>query len=584
MRTEGKYLLTRILTCAPIKPCLGSMTIRSGPRIPITAKLLMAKTLRKILKAQESLFKYGTFIPRNDTEAEKSPEAIRWKSGRQLEWLRLKTAKTFEAHWTWAKIQEQFPGYKKEHIGTMFYIYDYKFSGEHRVRLVFNGAKQSPTTYTETFAPTVRAESVRLFHLFAVEYSYTISQYDVPQAFLRSDADCDIFVYPPKGNCEFPGQILKLSKMLYGSKQAAALWFNLLNTFLKKMGFISSALDPCFYRRPIDANKDDPNLPQSDALIILHVDDMRVAAYPDVLEQIHTQLYMEFQITTSDNGRFLGMDTSYDLTRGVLKMHMATYIESTVQRFQHFDTSQGVPYREIVGSLLWIALCIMGPELLRVKDLARRSNDYSRQDYDDAVKLLARMSKRRDFGIIYRRGGADRVVIPRSSRLEGGNEEYLPEFEEDEDIKRLMKATDKYEAAIAMQPAAVNSNVQLYAYSIGDEAFMNELEEVNLYKLNPLVDDESLDIPKVLAATNARFRMIGYSDASFAVGLTKQSITGFVVMINGTPIVFESLKQTVVVDSTCSAEYVAASVTCKQILEIENMVQFLSFTYMPQAL
>jgi hypothetical protein len=94
--------------------------------------------------------------------------------------------------------------------------------------------------------------------------------------------------------------------MLYGSKQAAALWFNLLNTFLKKIGFISSALDPCFYRRPIASNEHDTNLPQSDAIIILHVDDMRVAAYPDVSEKIHTQLYAEFQITTSDNGRFLG--------------------------------------------------------------------------------------------------------------------------------------------------------------------------------------------------------------------------------------------------------------------------------------
>jgi hypothetical protein len=113
MRTEGKCLLTRILACAPIIPCLGSMTIRPGPRIPITSNLLMAKTIRKILKAQESLFKYGTFIPRNDTEAEKSPEAHRWKSGRQLEWLRLEAAKTFETHWTWEKIQEQFPGYKR---------------------------------------------------------------------------------------------------------------------------------------------------------------------------------------------------------------------------------------------------------------------------------------------------------------------------------------------------------------------------------------------------------------------------------------------------------------------------------------
>ncbi len=71
-----------------------------------------------------------------------------------LEWLRLKAAKTFETQWTWEKIRLIYPNYKKEDIGTTFYIYDYKFSGEHRVRLVFNGSRQSPATYTETFAPT----------------------------------------------------------------------------------------------------------------------------------------------------------------------------------------------------------------------------------------------------------------------------------------------------------------------------------------------------------------------------------------------------------------------------------------------
>ncbi len=49
-------------------------------------------------------------------------------------------------------------------------------------------------------------------------------------------------------------------------------------------------------------------------------------------------------------------------------------------------------------------------------------------------------------------------------------------------------------------------------------------------------------------------------------------------MINGTPLLWGSLKQTVVVDATCSAEYVAASICCKQILQAENMVQFLNFT------
>ena len=220
------------------------------------------------------------------------------------------------------------------------------------MRLVFNGARQSPNTYTETYAPTVRAESVRLFHVYAVEYGFTINQFDVPQAFLRSDADCDIFVYPPRGDIEFPGQILKLSKMLYGSKQAAALWYKLLDTFLKSIGFVSSYFDPCFYRRPILENQHDPTLAQSDALIILHVDDMRVAAHPDILQDIHDRLFAEFQITTSDTGRFLGMDTSYNLEKGVLIMHMTTYIESTVTRFKNFDTTGGVPFRELVGCLL----------------------------------------------------------------------------------------------------------------------------------------------------------------------------------------------------------------------------------------
>ncbi len=259
----------------------------------------------------------------------------------------MKAAKTFESHWTRESIRKKFPDYRKEDIGNMFYIYDYKFSGEHCVRLVFNGARQSPSTYTDTYAPTVRAESVRLFHVYAIEYGWAISQYDVPQAFVRSDADHDIFVYPPRGDVEFPEQILKLSKMLYGSKQAAALWFKLLDSFLKSLGFISSFFDPCFYRRPIEHNSHDPTLAQSDAVIILHVDDdMRVAVAPAVLQDIHDKLFAEFQITTSDSGRFLGMDTPYNMDKGIMKLHMSTYIESTVSRFKDFDVTNGVPFRE----------------------------------------------------------------------------------------------------------------------------------------------------------------------------------------------------------------------------------------------
>ena len=223
---------------------------------------------------------------------------------------------------------------------------------------------------------------------------------------------------------------------------------------------------------------------------------------------------------------------------------METYILATKERFKDFDISRGVPFREIVGCLLWICLCVMGPELLRVKDLAKRSHKFTLDDYKDAVKSLDRIVQLKDFGIIFRRGAAGSEYVPANTRLEGGLENI------DE-----------------IQP-----------YSIGDETQINDLEENNLYKLDSNFDDESLDIAKKLASTNKRFTVVAYSDASFAVGATKQSISGFDIMINGSPILWGSLKQTVVVDSTCSAEYVAASICCKQILHAENMVQFLDFT------
>ncbi len=82
--------------------------------------------------------------------------------------------------------------------GFLFYVFDYKLSGEHHVRLVFDGSRQSADTYDETYAPTARQESVRLFHVVCVEEYYGIGQYDVPQAFLKAFIDFDIFVYPPR--------------------------------------------------------------------------------------------------------------------------------------------------------------------------------------------------------------------------------------------------------------------------------------------------------------------------------------------------------------------------------------------------
>jgi hypothetical protein len=179
----------------------------------------------------------------------------------------------------------------------------------------------------------------------------------------------------------------------------------------------------------------------------------------------------------------------------------------------------------------------MGPELLRVKDLARRSNVYTEVDYQDALKVLERIYKRRHQGIIFMRGGAGTEVVPSNSR----------------NGISISDVTDT-----------------------GGDSVFNELREKSLYRVRDEIAAE--DIRPVILAINGRYKLIIYADASFAVGILKQSVSGYIIYLNGTPLLWGSLKQTIVVDSSCSAEYVAASVACKQVIHAENIVSFLGFS------
>ena len=512
---------------------------------PIRKLVFLSKrVLRRFMAAKESLFKFGTFVPKNDREAESSPEATRWKAGCDLEWVRLGKEGTLDGAWTWDKIREAYSEYKRSDVGFLFYVYDFKFSGEHRVRLVFDGSRQSESTFKETYAPTVRAESVRLFHIFCVEEGLQIGQYDVPQAFLKADIDHDIFVYPPKGQSDFPGQILKLRRALYGGKQSAFLWFTMMNEFLLSLGFVPSPLDSCFYRR-------------SDAVLILYCDDLRIGASPSVLASLHSSLAEKFAVTTAPGNRFLGMDTSYDPILGVMKLSMTSYIDTTVERFKNFDLRQGFPYRELVGCLLWITLNVMGPELLRVKDLARMSNSFGELDYNMALKVLKRIQVRKYHGIVILRNVAGKEVIPASVRPvpsdfsgENSGEKEDSDFPVPDDTGVYIPASDNELTKNSLCKGKALFSQTSFSYVVDDE--------------------ERLDIQRVQLPENRRYSLLAYGDASFAVGEKKQSVTGFVVYLNGVPLLWGSIKQTVVVDSSCSAKFVAASVTCKHLLHAER--------------
>jgi hypothetical protein len=530
--------VTQALCARPCPPVSG----RSRPLRPV---LLSTRQVRRVMAARETLFKFGTFVPRNDRELNASPEASRWKAGRDLEWLRLNEQQTFELDWDLVRMKREHPEYQRSDIGHLFYVYDYKYSGEHRVRLVFDGSRQGTGTYSETYAPTARQESVHLFHAVSVEESYAIGQYDVPQAFLKAFMDHVIFAYPPKGQATSEGQLLKVRRALYGGKQSVYLWFQLINEFLLEFGFVASPLDNCFYKR-------------HDSVLILFCDDLRIIGAPtQVLESLHHSLFEKFGVTPASGSRFLGMDTYYDLPKGLLKISMETYIDQTVERFENFDLSAGVPFRELVGCLLWVTLCVMGPELLRVKDLARRCNSYTPDDYKQALKVLGRVSDRKHHGLVFNRGSARKELVPASSRSPppGGD-----------------TCVDDLGLAITSDQNEVGQKI-LCKVPITPTSTSDSPESPYM-----VPDPEGIDVVRVRLPVNSRYTLTVYGDASFATGETKQSVFGYIIFMNGTPLLWGSLKQTIVVDSSCSAEFVAASVAIKQLLHAENMIGFLGFT------
>ena len=484
-----------------------------------------------MLSARPSIFKFGVQVPRNDGEADRSPERIQWKAGRTLEWLRLKKVGAFDGSWTKERIRKELPNFQIVDIGHCFFIYNYKCTGERRVRMVYDGSRQSPNTYGDTYAPTVRPESIRLFHLYCVENDYDIGQYDVPQAFLQAKAKGDLFFYPPEGRAEFPGQIYKCLLNLHGNKEAARLYYLRFTAFLTTLGFESEARDPCFFRRY------EPSTGKY-SLLICHVDDSRIGAAPAVLKEIYAALHKEFAITTCSGLRFLGMDVIHDRQAGSLKLHMQTYISEMVTRFEAVDTTAGYPVRELVGCLIWVVCCVHGGDLMRVKTLARCVNYFDAADYATGLKLMYRLQARTDKGIMFRRHGAGHETVPDNRRLKAEDGSVTP-------------------------------------YYIGPEDIQDEFGEKDVYRSCDVVEDaahaaELNDIPE-----SSEFTIVSYTDASFAATDLMQSISGWLVYCNGSPILWGSLRQATVVDSSCSAEYVASSICCKKVKELENMLLFL---------
>jgi hypothetical protein len=109
-----------------------------------------------------------------------------------------------------------------------------------KARLVAKGYSQvEDLDFDETYAPVARLESIHILLAYATYHGFKLYQMDVKSAFLNGPIKEEVYVEQPPGfeDSEYPSHVYKLSKALFGLKQAPRAWYECLRDFLITNGF-----------------------------------------------------------------------------------------------------------------------------------------------------------------------------------------------------------------------------------------------------------------------------------------------------------------------------------------------------------
>ena len=205
---------------------------------------------------------------------------------------------------------------------------------------------------------------------------------DVETAFLNAPLKEDIYMYPPDGLKIEKGKVLLLKKSLYGLKQSPRNFNIELNSTIVKMGFTRCTADACIYLKNINGK---------DIYIAVYVDDIIIACTDvDIINDIKGQLARTYKV--KDMGEmdwYLGMRYTRNKNTGVITLDQSKYADDVLKKFKGlYKTSpynstpmeenlklspwkegyeanlsarcqeqiKNYPYRQVVGSLLYLAI------------------------------------------------------------------------------------------------------------------------------------------------------------------------------------------------------------------------------------
>ena len=352
-------------------------------------------------------------------EAVNGPDKFRW-----LEAI-LKEINSLSANNTWELVD--LPKGRKLISSKWVFKKKYRPSGlidKYKARLVARGFTQKHgIDYEETFAPTLRYESLRLLFSLCIKHGLRCWLLDVITAYLNGDLDKDIYMSMPEGiprTKQNEGKVLHILKGLYGLKQSGRIWARKFRDTIQNFGFAPISADNCIFIKQFDKDT---------CLIALYVDDIVIATKrTSTYKKVKNYLTSSFKVT--DSGPLtgiLGIRITQDHANGVFAMDQTKYVESMLARHGMTDCNpvstpidgyDGIQpalkneqradqkeYQQLVGELMFLNIATRPDLSFAISKLSQFCTDPTVRHFNTLRRVLKYLRNTPNLGLFFNRDG-----------------------------------------------------------------------------------------------------------------------------------------------------------------------------------